>query len=96
MLIFTIYEKKGCTECGNIGNRGGISIFELFQITSEIRDSIYHTPSETELFTLARAQGMVTMQEDGILKVISGVTSIAEVERTTGVVEWLSGALLSG
>ncbi|MCX6788357.1 MAG: GspE/PulE family protein [Candidatus Jorgensenbacteria bacterium] len=93
---FTIYEKKGCTECGNIGYRGRISIFELFQITSEIRDSIYHTPSETELFTLARAQGMVTMQEDGILKVISGVTSIAEVERTTGVVEWLSGALLSG
>lgn len=89
---FAIYEKVGCAECGGIGYRGRVSIFELFTITEEIRETIYHTPSETELFTLARKQGMVTMQEDGVLKVLKGETSLAEVERTTGIVEWLANA----
>ncbi|MEK7089499.1 MAG: ATPase, T2SS/T4P/T4SS family [Patescibacteria group bacterium] len=89
---FAIYEHKGCAECGNIGYRGRVSVFELFAIDDEIREAIYHIPSETELFTLARKQGMVTMQEDGLLKVILGVTSVAEVERTTGIVEWLANA----
>ncbi len=89
---FEMYDHVGCAECGGLGYRGRISIFELFAIDEEIRESIYHTPSETELFTLARKRGMVTMQEDGVLKVILGITSLEEVDRTTGIVEWLHNA----
>lgn len=89
---FEMYDHVGCAECGGLGYRGRISIFELFAIDEEIRESIYHTPSETELFTLARKRGMVTMQEDGVLKVIQGITSLEEVDRTTGIVEWLHDA----
>ncbi len=58
-----------------------------------MEEAIYKNPTEIELKGLAKNQGMVTMQEDGVLKVISGVTSLAEVERTTGIVEWLANAL---
>jgi type II secretory ATPase GspE/PulE/Tfp pilus assembly ATPase PilB-like protein len=81
---------KGCTACGGLGYRGRTSIFELFEITNDIQDAIFHNPSALELFTLAKKQGMVTMQEDGILKVILGITSVDEVQRTTGVVPWLT------
>jgi type II secretory ATPase GspE/PulE/Tfp pilus assembly ATPase PilB-like protein len=44
--------------------------------------------SETGLFELARREGMVTMQEDGILKVVLGITTFKEVEDVTGKIEW--------
>jgi len=84
----TIFSPKGCNACGGFGYRGRISIFELFVITNEIKELIYKTPTEMELFTSARSQGMVTMQEDGLLKVIQGITSIEEVERATGTIHW--------
>lgn len=88
----TLYEPKGCTHCGNLGYRGRISIFELFEVTEAIEQAIYRNPTEIELKALSRAQGMTTMQEDGILKALTGVTSIAEVERLTGAIEWSRGA----
>lgn len=87
--IPTIYEPKGCEACGGLGYRGRISIFELFIVSTEIEELIYKNPSEIDLFKFARNQGMVTMQEDGLLKVFRGVTSVEEVERTTGIAKWL-------
>jgi len=54
-----------------------------------IEQAIYKNPTEIELKTLSKQQGMTTMQEDGVLKVLQGVPSIAEVERLTGEIEWL-------
>ncbi len=84
----TIYKSVGCTECNNIGYKGRTSIFELFVISEPIEQAIYKSPTELELKELARTQGMVTMQEDGILKIFQGVTDIAEVERLTGSIVW--------
>ncbi len=86
---FTTYEAKGCTECGNLGYRGRTSIFELFVVTPAIEEAIYKNPTELLLKQLARDQQMTTMQEDGILKVLTGVTSFDEVTRLTGPIEWL-------
>jgi type IV pilus assembly protein PilB len=88
----SLYEPKGCEHCGNLGYRGRISIFELFEVTEAIEQAIYRNPTEIELKTLSRAQGMTTMQEDGILKALTGQTSLAEVERLTGVIEWPSAS----
>lgn len=85
----SFHTAKGCAACGGFGYRGRTSIFELFEVTDPVKEAIFRNPSEMELFTLAKAQGMVTMQEDGMLKVILGITSVDEVERTTGIVPWL-------
>jgi len=84
-----IYTPRGCPDCGGLGYRERISIFELFVVTDTMRELIYKNPTEMELFKLARTQEMVTMQEDGILKVLLGITSIEEVERATGTIHWL-------
>ena len=85
-----IYEPGGCKECNNLGYRGRIAIFELFVITEPIEKLIYQNPTELELKKLAKEQEMVTMQEDGILKVLKGITSLEEIERATGPIKWLT------
>ncbi len=85
-----IFKPKGCEKCGKIGYRGRTSVFELFSITEEIEQAIYKNPNEIELKLLAKKQGMTTMQEDGVLKVLLGITSIEEVERLTGSIEWFT------
>jgi len=84
-----VFLSKGCPDCGGLGYKGRISIFELFVVNDAIRELIYKNPTEMDLFKLARTQGMVTMQEDGFLKVVLGITSIDEVERATGTIQWL-------
>ena len=53
-----------------------------------MEELIYKNPTEIDLKKYAKEQGMVTMQEDGILKVLLGITSFSEVERMTGRIEW--------
>jgi type IV pilus assembly protein PilB len=84
-----VYRPKGCAKCGSLGYRGRTSIFELLLVTEAMENAIYKNPTELELKRLAKEQGMTTMQEDGILKVLSGMTSFAEVERLTGPIGWL-------
>ncbi|MFA5793431.1 MAG: GspE/PulE family protein, partial [Candidatus Gracilibacteria bacterium] len=85
---YTIYGPKGCPACAGIGYRGRISIFELFAISEKIEELIYKNPTEIELKEVAQKEGMVMLQEDGFLKVLKGKTSIAEVERLAGKIEW--------
>ncbi len=87
---FKVFEPKGCIKCGNLGYKYRTSIFELFLVSDAIEEAIYKNPTEIELRNLARKEGMVTMQEDGMLKVLQGHTSIAEIERLTGPVLWLN------
>ncbi len=79
-----IYKPQGCELCAGIGYKGRTSIFELFVIDSAIEELIYKEPTEIDLKKLARQQGMVTMQEDGIIKFILGITTLEEVERVAG------------
>ncbi|MEW6617449.1 MAG: GspE/PulE family protein [Patescibacteria group bacterium] len=88
---YTIYGPKGCPACAGIGYKGRISIFELFAISEKIEELIYKNPTELELKEIAQKEGMVMLQEDGFLKVLKGKTSIAEVERLAGKIEWLEG-----
>lgn len=85
---FSLFEPKGCEECGGLGYRGRVSIFELFLISEKIEELIYKNPTELEIKDFAEKEGMVRMQEDGILKVLQGITSFAEIERLTGAIDW--------
>lgn len=84
---FELYQPKGCKECGNSGYRGRIAIYELLQITKEVEKLMNQKGGEIEIQEFALRQGMVTMQQDGVLKALEGVTTLEEVEKITGPLE---------
>jgi len=79
-----LYKAKGCKKCSKIGYKGRIGIFEMFVKDEEIEKLISQSPSHIQIFELTRKKGMRTMYEDGILKVLQGITTIEEVERVAG------------
>jgi len=84
-----LYEANahGCEKCAGLGYKGRISIFELFLVNEGVEALIYKNPTEIEIREYVKNE-MVTMQEDGILKCLLGVTDFGEVERLTGPLEW--------
>lgn len=74
-----IYEAVGCKECNNTGYRGRIGIFETIHNDKDIEAIIPTNPSEREIKTIAEKQGYLNMKEDGIIKVLKGITSYDEV-----------------
>jgi type II secretory ATPase GspE/PulE/Tfp pilus assembly ATPase PilB-like protein len=85
---YAVYEPVGCLSCSGIGYKGRVGIFEFLKGTEELQEVILKEASEVVLRTVARNQGMVTMQQDGILKVLMGQTTLSEVEEATGEIEW--------
>ena len=80
---FKIYEAVGCDECHHTGFSGRIGIFEVLEMTKNLEEVILKEPSEAKIAQEAERQGMVTMRQDGILKVLNGITTIEEVLRET-------------
>jgi type IV pilus assembly protein PilB len=76
-----IFEAKGCKRCNFKGYSGRIALFEILVMTKSLAEIAIKEPSEAKIFEEAKKQGMTTMKQDGILKVLSGVTSMAEVLR---------------
>lgn len=76
-----IYEPAGCKKCRQEGYSGRIGLFEILEMTSELAEIILKEPTELRIKEEAFRQGMITMKQDGILKVLEGVTSVAEVLR---------------
>ena len=83
-----IYEPVGCDKCNKMGYMGRVGIFEFLEGGPDIESTILKEASEIALREVAKRQEMVTMQEDGILKVISGDTTFDEVVGATGEIEW--------
>ena len=78
------YEPVGCGRCGGTGYRGRLGLYEVMQVTPEIRAiALEHRASE-EIAELAVSQGMRRLRDDGLEKVKLGRTSIAEVARVAG------------
>jgi general secretion pathway protein E/type IV pilus assembly protein PilB len=74
---------KGCQNCNNTGYRGRFGIFEIFVIDDEARKLIYEKVPSSVLRARAREMGMRTLREDGIRKVVAGLTTADEVIRAT-------------
>ena len=74
---------EGCPRCNGIGYRGRMGIFEIFIINEELQQMIYEGRTLVELRTKARELGMRSMREDGVRKVISGLTTADEVLKVT-------------
>lgn len=84
----TVFAPVGCEACGGFGFKGRRGIFEFFKGGPELEEVILTEVSERALRKLAEKQMMVTMQQDGVLKVLSGMTTFEEVEGTTGPINW--------
>ncbi len=73
------YKGKGCEHCRNTGYRGRIGIFEVMKLNDRIRELVVTRPPTSAIRALAREFGMKTLWEDGMRKVLNGVTTIEEV-----------------
>jgi type II secretory ATPase GspE/PulE/Tfp pilus assembly ATPase PilB-like protein len=82
------FEPVGCPKCSGIGYKGRIGIFEFLEGGPDLETTILREASEVALREVAKKQGMVSMQEDGILKAIEGTTTLDEVVSVTGELVW--------
>lgn len=77
----------GCDVCSHTGYKDRISVVEMLNVDFEIRDLILNKASTTKMIEAARRKGMLTMREDGVLKVLKGITTLEEVHRVTAIAE---------
>lgn len=78
---FTLYKGQGCDECRNTGYSGRIGIFEVFQVTEKMGKLLLTHATSDEIQDAAVSEGMITMKQDGYLKVLAGMTTLQEVAR---------------
>ena len=77
------YKGKGCSTCNNTGYKGRIGLYEVMEITDEIRELILIGASALELRKKAIDDGMISLRESGLHKIRGGVTTVEEVVRET-------------
>jgi general secretion pathway protein E/type IV pilus assembly protein PilB len=75
----TVYRGRGCNECSRTGYRGRQGIYEIFQLDDEVRRLIYEKSPANVIRARARELGMRTLREDGVRKIMAGVTTPEEV-----------------
>jgi len=77
------FRGKGCEKCNKSGYKGLTGIYEIFILTEGLRAMIIERVPSTELMQLARSEGMRTLREDGILKILEGETTVEEILKET-------------
>lgn len=77
------YKGKGCVYCGDTGYKGRISINEVFKITDDVKTLIEKRSPTEEYRNLLEKQDFVTMEQDGIIKALKGITTLSDVISTT-------------
>ena len=75
---------KGCQKCGSTGYRGRMGIFELVPMSDEIGHEILESSPASKIQETAIEQGMITLNQDGYLRVVEGATTLEEVMRVSG------------
>lgn len=76
-----LYKGTGCPKCGDTGYFGRIGIFELFTVDEDILEKITETSIANDIQDVVIKKGMLTMEQDGFLKVLEGITTMEEVLR---------------
>ena len=83
-----IYKTAGCTHCNDTGFKGRQAVFEAVRVDDAVEEAVIRDPRENIILQAARPQGIPSMAEDGIEKVLKGITSLTELQR---VVDLTSG-----
>src|SRR5262245_51247982 len=80
---FKLYKGRGCPSCNNTGYRGRVGLYEVMEISDEIRELILAGASSMELKKKAVDEGMISLRQSGLQKVRDGLTTVEEVVRET-------------
>lgn len=83
-----VYEPVGCEECNGTGFKGRVGIFEGIVVDSEIDHFVRGNPSERDIQDLQKKRQLLTMPEDGVVKVLNGITSLDELTRVVSLENW--------
>ena len=84
---FKIFSPVGCEKCNKIGYKGRIGIFEAIKTDEAIEKIMPENPSEHEIKKVAHNQGILSMRQDGVVKILNGITSITEVQSVVDLLE---------
>jgi type IV pilus assembly protein PilB len=79
----SFFKGKGCDRCRKTGYAGRLGIYELLVMDDNLRDLVTRNPDVTQFRKLCRERGLVTLREDGFLKVMKGLTTVDEILRVT-------------
>lgn len=74
-----IYKAQGCPKCGNKGTKGRIAVFEILEMTPQLEQIIISEPTESKILAESQRQGMITMLQDGVIKVLEGIIGFEEL-----------------
>jgi type IV pilus assembly protein PilB len=77
------FKGTGCEQCGHIGYKGRVGIFEVLPMVPELQELIYQKQAAVKIYEAAQKIGMITMKQDGIVKVLRGETTFDEIIRVT-------------
>ena len=77
----TVYRANGCSACANTGYKGRLAVHEVMSVTTPINDAIIGGKDSDEIMRIAREEGMATLREDGIAKILEGLTTFEEISR---------------
>src|SRR5690606_42074965 len=80
---YRFYYGKGCASCNNSGYKGRTGLYELLDVTDDIRDMITSEANVDDIRNFARTQGMTTLRESGLKLIFDGVSTIDEIGRET-------------
>lgn len=80
-----IFTAGKCEKCNFTGYKGRIGIYEGIKISEEVNAVIDANPSDTEVEKASSSQGILTMKQDGIIKILKGITSLDELERVVSI-----------
>ncbi len=76
-----LWRPVGCDRCNHTGYKGRIGIYEAILMNENIEKAVSMSASDREIWQAAKGQGLLTMKQDGVIKVLSGITSMEELER---------------
>jgi type IV pilus assembly protein PilB len=80
-----VFHAKGCPRCNDTGYDGRIGVYEVLEVSDEIRRLVVSGAGADQIQDVARAEGMQTMREDGIQRAREGLTSVEEIARVVAV-----------
>lgn len=75
----TFFEPCGCEKCDGTGYKGRVGIYEIMVITPKIKEMIFKDASSMSINDTAVEEGMVSLEQDGVIKALKGHTTLAEV-----------------
>ena len=85
-----MYKAKGCGKCDHTGYKGRLSLMELLRFDRELDDLVARDATPREMHKLAASKGFNTLADDGIRRVLEGVTSMDEVSRVLDLTEGIA------